>query len=367
MSIIYNRVVAADENGNLPPKVKDLLKGDPGKPGHWTKDAQAKAQGYWIVVSPTQPESATYTTADGTVVPVIWQKPIEMTVPVLPQTPAFSRASTTLSVPDLVGVVYRITGWSKDLGITWTPMSKDIEGGTITDVRTATGQTLPFTVRVAALARPGYVIPTTTAYAWTFDYPDPAATVIWTSATFPTDGALVGTNTSADLGGTAKTYHSMTTATASGGSLVSGMAVFNMESTVNIEIEFDAMLTGGTGTGDPGVSVRLGTANSPNDNTAKIHNSGAGVSLLRADAGLSRVYDASDNLHYGTLGTTSLAGHWKMSAIGNTLRITAPNGAVRDYALKKAAIGNAQRDSWVTISASGPASVDNLVIKQVGY
>lgn len=345
--------------------------GPPGKDGkdgaNWSKDQQAKAQGYWIVVSAEAPANATYTTADGTVVPVIWQKPIEMTVPVLPQVPAFSRASSTLSVPELVGVVYRITGWSKDLGSTWTPISKDLVGGAVTNVKTVTGQVLPLTVRVEALARPGYVMPATAAYTWTFDYPDPAATVAWTSATFATDGPLVGTSTSAGLGGTAKVYHSLTTATAAGGALVSGMAVFNMESTVNIEIEFDAMLTGDTGTGDPSVNVRLGTANSANDNTAKIHNSGAGVSIVRADTGLSRIYDASSNFYYGTLGTPSIAGHWKMSAIGNTLRVTTPNGSVKDYALTKATIGVAQRGSWVTISVGGPASVDNLVIKQVGY
>ena len=123
--------------------------GKDGKDGaNWSKDQQAKAQGYWIVVSPTAPSSATYTTADGTAVPVIWQKPIEVVVPVAPENPQWDQLSHTVSVPNLLGVEYRVTALTQG-GVTKT-MSHVIPPVTPLDVLTIPGgySTLPVTVKV---------------------------------------------------------------------------------------------------------------------------------------------------------------------------------------------------------------------------
>ena len=207
MSIIYNRVVAADENGNLPPKVKDLLKGDPGKPGHWTKDAQAKAQGYWIVVSPTEPESGTYTTADGTVVPVIWQKPIEVLVPVIPEAPYFDKYALSIQVASLVGVDYYLTGFTKD-GATVDVPDVKIEGRPLKMDEVVGVPSLPYNVNVEARAKPGYRLPS--SIKWSYAVVDPKEVVLFTSDTFTgrNEGSpLFGTTTDATLGGKAKTWN----------------------------------------------------------------------------------------------------------------------------------------------------------------
>lgn len=205
MSIIYNRVVAADENGNLPPKVKDLLKGDPGKPGHWTKDAQAKAQGYWIVVSPTEPESGTYTTADGTVVPVVWQKPIEVVVPVAPQEPFWGKGDTTITVAKLVGVDYKVAAFIKD-GVS-TPANVAIPEAQAFKLSTVPGAPeLPFSVQIEAVAEPGYRM--LGQYQWTILYLDPTRLNLMTSDGFSGEDGTTIVNRPTDVyaGGVAKTW-----------------------------------------------------------------------------------------------------------------------------------------------------------------
>lgn len=321
-----------------------LPKGPKGDAAVWSKDAQAKAQGYWIVVSPTEPESGTYTTADGTVVPVIWQKPIERVVPVLPQAPAFSRASSSLSVPDLVGVVYRITGWSKDNGATWTAMSKDLVGGAVTDVKTATGQVLPLTVRVEAFAKPGYMLPTSAAYKWTFDYPDPNATVILTSDTFAVDVADIHTRMSdAALGGTAKQWVGPWSGTPPlavvGGKLTGagqGFAYLTVGA-FNQEVEFD-------------LSFAAGVKDLPNDSLA----------LFIGSTG-------KWNGGAWVLPRFAPPGHYKASIVGSTLRVTLPNGTVTtttDIARTTDQV-HVSVQAWSI--AGNKAFLDNLIVRQVGY
>lgn len=324
----------------------------------WSKDAQAKAQGYWIVVSDEAPSSPTYTTADGTVVPVIWQKPIEVTVPVLPQTPAFSRASSTLSVPDLVGVVYRLTGWSKDSGVTWTAISKDLVGGAVTDVKAATGQALPITVRVEAFAKPGYVLPN--PHKWTFDYPDPNATVVVTSDTFAggdvssvhtrmTDATLGGTAMQwSDAGGSYQVLGGRLAPTGKGGTASLGVGAFNME------IEFDLVRTDGVATGGPGlnqIDIRVGSDGG--------WSNGFGFNS-------NRVYENGG--HVGSYAGVGELGHYKMSVIGQTARITAPGGQVYTRELTTARTPTQTKVLLMAWSGSTTTwGIDNLVVKQVGY
>ena len=181
------------------------LKGDDGEPGHWTKDAQAKAQGYWIVVSPTEPESGTYTTADGTVVPVIWQKPIEVVVPVAPQEPFWGKGDTTITVAKLVGVDYKVAAFIKD-GVS-TPANVAIPEAQAFKLSTVSGAPkLPFSVQIEAVAEPGYRM--LGQYRWTVMYLDPTGLSLMTSDGFSgADGTtIINRPTDVYAGGVAKTW-----------------------------------------------------------------------------------------------------------------------------------------------------------------
>ena len=178
------------------------LKGDDGEPGHWTKDQQAKAQGYWIVVSPTEPESGTYTTADGTVVPVVWQKPIEVMVPVIPEAPYFDKYALSIQVASLVGVDYYLTGFTKDGATVDVPDVKVPDGGILKLADVSGKPALPYTVNVEARAEPGYLLPN--ALKWSYSVADPNQVSLVTSETFVRDTSpspLVGSSTDARLGG----------------------------------------------------------------------------------------------------------------------------------------------------------------------
>ena len=186
-------------------------KGDAGPAGkdgaNWSKDQQAKAQGYWIVVSPTEPAKGTYTTADGTVVPVVWQKPIEVMVPVIPEAPYFDKYALSIQVSDLVGVDYYLTGFTKDGATVDVPHVKIPDGGILKLSNVSGKPALPYTVNVEARAEPGYRLPN--ALAWTYSVVDPNQTVMVTSDAFTgrTDGAaIVGTPTDASLGGSPLTW-----------------------------------------------------------------------------------------------------------------------------------------------------------------
>lgn len=341
--------------------------GPAGKDGaNWSKDQQAKAQGYWIVVSAEEPASATYTTADGTVVPVIWQKPITRTVPVLPQTPAFSRASSSLSVPELVGVVYRITGWSKDNGATWTAITKDLVGGVVTDVKAATGQALPVTVRVEAFAKPGYVLPN--AYKWTFDYPDPNATVVVTSDSFTgTDGELHARMSDATLGGTPKKWTAISTtgdttrAQILGGRLTNGRStgeVWLEVGAYNQEVEFDVVFPDGVTTwpSDKNI-IRIGSNGKW----------GGGGSLAISSRINVPATSAGAAAYWATPAGAGKAGHYKVSVIGNTARITFPTGEIATYT----DLVRTADQIHVSVEMLGGTTphmyYDNLVVRQVGH
>lgn len=168
----------------------------------WSQDAQAKVQGYWIVVSATEPDSPTYTTADGVTVPVVWQQPITVLVPVVPETPVWDLYTTTALVPDLVGIRYVLRSVTKD-GAT-KQVDAVIPPGAPFDLKAASGTALPFTAHVEAIALPGYQLPA--PYAWDVDLLDPAAVTLRTSDGFSGDGAVAGRTTDLYAGGTAVTW-----------------------------------------------------------------------------------------------------------------------------------------------------------------
>ena len=242
-----------------------------------------------------------------------------------------------------MGVVYRLTGWSKDNGATWTPVSKDLVGGAVTDIKAATGQSLPITVRVEAFAKPGYTLPN--AYKWTFDYPDPNATVVVTSDTFDPDVADIHTVMSnAAMGGSPKQWIAPWTGSpllaVAGGKLTGaggqGTAYLTVGAS-NQEIEFDLSFVAGTTTlPDSSIALFIGS-------TGK-WNGGSWV-----------------------LPRFAPPGHYKASLVGSTLRVTDPSGKITTTTDIARTADQVHVSLNVWSAASNKVLIDNLVVKQVGY
>lgn len=326
----------------------------------WDADKLAIARGFYEVVSATEPTVTAYTASDGKTYPVVWLKPITKTVPVLPQEPYWSRPDSTVTVPDLVGVDYHITGYSKDGGSTWTETSILIPGGVASNVKTLTGQALPMGVRVKATAEPGYVLPSESAFIWTHDFPDPNATVVITSDTFArADGLLELSMSDAALGGTPKQWGSGNGVI----KIVNGQAIVGFAQgqlaldvgAVNMEVEFDLVRNDGqTGAVGPNmIQVFVGSTGG--------WNSGFGF------GGTGRVYYSSDNILSPLLQGGTLMGHYKMSIVGTTATITPPSGVTYTYTVGARAENQTRFMIQAWTQATPTFGIDNLVIRRVGY
>ena len=374
MSTIYNRLVAADEHGNLPPKVRTLLKGDEGKPGHWTKDAQAKAQGYWMVVSAEAPASPTYTTEDGTVVPVIWQRTVEQVVPVAPEEPFWGKGDTTITVAKLVGVDYKVTAFIKD-GVS-TPANVVIPEAQAFKLATASGAPkLPFSVQIEAVAEPGYRM--LGRYQWTTLYLDPAGLNLMTSDGFSgADGTnMVGRTTDVYAGGTPavwRNYQSSVdpnpTFQIQGGKLSVDPArttaatpfsgIWLDVKTKNMHVAFDLNYTPG---GNLYLEMGLGGTGP----------SSFGGTTFRM-VGRDFIYRTPTmTAQAGLTGTPNPlpSGRYVFEQIRETLAITLPGGT---RTIISGADPSASLGTWFYIRSGGkgttdiPYTIDNLVISSVG-
>lgn len=153
----------------------------------WTKDLQAKAQGFWIVNSTEPPEKPYYTCADGTVVPVIWHQPIEVLIPTIPTRPYFYPDDIKIGVEDRVGLDYYIESYTKD-GVV-RPLNRKLLPGE-NDLSNI-AQT-PFDVKIVVKPRVGYKLPSD--FVWNMHYYDPNSAVFFGTETFddkPNDTYLV--------------------------------------------------------------------------------------------------------------------------------------------------------------------------------
>lgn len=153
----------------------------------WTKDLQAKAQGFWIVNSTEPPEKPYYTCADGTVVPVIWHQPIEVLIPAVPTRPYFYPDDTKIGVENHVGLDYYIETYNKD-GIE-KPLNRKLLPG---ENDLSSISELPFSVKVVVKPRVGYKLPAD--FVWNMYYPDPDSVVSLGVETFdniPNGGLLL--------------------------------------------------------------------------------------------------------------------------------------------------------------------------------
>lgn len=344
------------------------LKGDPGKPGHWTKDAQAKAQGYWIVVSPTQPESATYTTADGTVVPVIWQKPIEVLVPVIPEAPYFDKYALSIQVASLVGVDYYLTGFTKDGATVDVPDVKIPDGGILKLADVSGKPALPYTVNVEARAEPGFKLPN--AFTWGYSVVDPKEVVLLTSETFTgrTAGtSAVGTVTDASLGGAPMTWSGSGT---SGTISDTGKYVFAVGSStlslnnvgVNQRLEFDLEMPDTyKSAGGVGQYFRISLSNAsifwmhPYEGRSTVK---GGPLDLRAPGYVSVVSDYPSRL----------SGHYMLEFYQRSLIISAPGVAPVTIPLPSDPDPTKKSISFIADSIrDGYVSLDNIKVSRIGF
>ena len=347
--------------------------GPAGKDGaNWSKDQQAKVQGYWIVVSPTEPAKGTYTTADGTVVPVIWQKPVEQVVPVAPENPQWDQLKHTVSVPDLLGVEYRVTALTQG-GVTKT-VSHVIPPVTPLDVLTVPGgySTLPVTVKVEAFAKPGYTLPS--SYSWQHDMVDPNQKTLVASDSFTAtaapwnmDNALggsqvvqfrrlgLGTPPMFEPDGTVLKPAGAATENAWVGAQITGVK--------NLVVEFDLLACG---------------ANTGNQTNGGVFAIGLRVSNTQASAGgfqfvVSMGGAGGRGVTYGGKTVRSgapadLVGRWVLEINGNTGAVTGPGVPRTTYDLSAITVGagdeGLQFRHWALADAN--TKIDNLKIYKIG-
>ena len=338
----------------------------------WSKDAQAKAQGYWIVVSPTAPASATYTTKDGTTVPVIWQKPIEVVVPVAPENPQWDQLKHTVSVPDLLGVEYRVTSLTQG-GVAKT-VSYTIPPVTPLDVLTVPGgySTLPVTVKVEAFAKPGYTLPS--SYSWQHDMVDPNQKTLVASDTFTataapwnTDNALggsqvvqfrrlgSGTPPMFEPDGTVLKPAGVATDNAWVGAQVTGVK--------NLVIEFDLLACGantGNQTNGGVFSIGLRVSNT------QASGGGFQFSVGMSGAGGRVVTFGGKTVRTGA--PADLVGRWVVEVNGQTGAVTGPGVPRTTYDLSAITVGAGDEGLQFRHSTLADANtkIDNLKIYKLG-
>lgn len=355
--------------------------GPAGKDGAgWSKDAQAKAQGYWIVVSPTEPASGTYTTADGTVVPVIWQKPIEVMVPVVPEAPYFDKYALSIQVASLVGVDYYLTGFTKDGATVDVPDVKIPDGGILKLADVPGKPELPYTVNVEARAEPGYALPS--PIAWTYSVVDPKQVKLLTSDTFTGRAAdpspLYNTNTDAALGGSAKlwdvTWDGATPGgrdrmfTVAGGALkvdltapraavgIKGVG-FNQKVEFDLTLSSDAMWTAGAGYG---INFHL-AGNGPLGGTGRF-------SLYRGGADSVNFTPSLTGMTLPKRSAGEVNGHYSIEIFESSMIVSVPGMAPATSPITRTFDAT---KTWFTIEVAGgtagTATIDNLKLSTIGF
>ena len=349
--------------------------GPAGKDGaNWSKDQQAKAQGYWIVVSPTEPAKGTYTTADGTVVPVIWQKPIEVVVPVAPENPQWDQVKHTVSVPDLLGVEYRVTALTQG-GVTKT-VSHLIPPVTPLDVLTVPGgySTLPVKVTVEAFAKPGYTLPS--SYSWQHDMVDPNQKTLIASDTFTAtaapwnmDNALggsqvvqfrrlaagPGTQPMFEPDGTVLKPTGAATDNAWVGAQITGVK--------NLIVEFDLVSVGANTTNQTnGFVFSIGLRLSNTQPSA----GGFQFMVSMGGAGARGVTYGGKTVRSGS--PTDLVGRWVLEINGQTGAITGPGVPRTTYDLSGITVGAGDEGLQFrhSVGADANTKIDNLKIYKLG-
>ncbi len=303
----------------------------------WSKDAQAEAQGFWTVVSEDEPAQTTYRTASGKVVPIIWEKPVQVLAPVIPQAPEWNHLTGTVLVPDLTGVEYRLGG-------------RVIPPNTLFKV----SATFPFTAVVEAVAKPGFFLPN--AFTWEHRFPDVTRRVLYASDSFSTDGkherpmdmAAGGTAAPAPLW-TVTTGAATTTEpyfVAKGGVLTpetTGTGNTWLSTRIpheDFRFEFD-LLSAGTGTFSFGFVTKLSKLNQYQGSLELEFNAAKKVYFTFAQG------SPEFTKQYAKVRTEQeLVGHWVVEVIGQTVTIIDPTGKQGNLVIDDAVMQRTPRNGF---------------------
>lgn len=329
----------------------------------WSKDAQAEAQGFWIVVSENEPTATTYRTASGKVVPIIWEKPVTQLAPVIPQEPVWDHLTGTVHVPELTGVEYRLGG-------------KIIPPNTLYKV----SATFPFTAVVEAVAKTGFFLPN--AFRWEHRFPDVTRRVLWASDNFSTDGKTRAFDMAA--GGSAAVVPRWEVRTgvvattnpyfaASSGVLtpeatgIDNTWLFARVNDEDIRLEFEVLEVGQTSSAEAVFSV--GARASANEigvvtGGFSLELGGKAVAVARNQNGMGELSGIP-----GAPRLTQLTGRWVIELIGQTVTIIDPTGKQHNGVLADSLAQQANRSAVYVRLYKGAAGarIDNFRIFTYQY
>lgn len=346
--------------------VRALAGGGGGSGGTVTWDdatAQklADLQGYWLVVSDTEPDE---TTMYG--VPVLWiaQNEALTPIPVNPPAPQWDDQTSTFTVPDgVVGVDYVWTVGGVETALT--------PGATV-----GTTGAFPRVVTVTAQTRPGYAVLSSPIFGHTF--PDPQAVVLLTSDGFSgTAGTeLGGRATDVAFGGTSVAWLDQDPAFTLDGA---GELVFPAEGgakawlpfagTANYRLKINKttagpMQIGHTLSGGLGgsITVYIGSYNVIYADARYVETGGPGGSMVVPGVG-------------GTL--SDQIGEWTFQTFESAATVTKPDGTVITYDLdyddgyqKVKAPRGVEGDHRIFIASEGAAPavrVSSVEVYEIGF
>lgn len=340
-----------------------------------TEESVIKALGFRMIVSPEPPAEPTYTLSDGTVVRVVWQKPLDVFVPVFPESPYWDTHARTVLVPSLVGVEYRVASVTKG-GVT-IPVDVVIPGGEAFALDSVVHVSVPYDLRVDAVALPGYILPN--EFGWSMRFPDMSLATLFTSETFSDldDGpAPQSWQSDAALGGSPRTF-SLGGVKNLGGTVIeggtarlvsraerqasgaTGESVFQVQSAPDdLIVEFDFTSAG---------ELQPGTATGFNMDLG-----GLEVWFQAGSITVNAPLEGGGNTRPTLYNGRAPDGRYAVELSGETIALTAPDSPKHSVSITgrrrpstapsvsfKLAAGSAQYPDFT-------ATIDNIVIQEVG-
>lgn len=295
----------------------------------------AAAQGFWMVYSEEPPEQTSMYN-----VPVVWiqrNAPLQ-DVPVLPQPPAWNDSNRGITVPNLIGVEYRLDGDVLE------PLTQTIIPGSGSVV-----------VTVTAVPKPGYTM--SGSFSWTHQFIDYSTLTLYASDTFAgAQGQIVVGNAGSsivegrvfdmNLGGTASSplkwvyanaseavatsTHAMWVVNANNKASWSGNSNFDSSYLMadagsrDMIVEFDILQFPISAHG-PVLEFMLGQK-SPNVSPRPLKGSIWVWASYKCNLTLNGVDTALGFLESSTPTNNPLTGHWKFTSIGKILTVHIPTG-----------------------------------------
>ena len=333
---------SASVRGVAPNLILDLRlpKGAKGDP--WDAEAQAQAQGFWMVVSDTPP---TETTKYG--VPVVWvQRSTALTeVPAVPPQPSWNLNLGQVTVADPVGAYYVLT-------TNVDPTPRVLAPG----VATSVGSQRPIVATVEAKAKSGYYLAST--MRWSKQFLDFNAMTIIASDDFtgPAGPLVTGSKASGGMWTIGRQMNNVLGGT-------TPVAWKKYDTYTSLELDGNGLLTPPAAGGDCWMSFDVGGLNQyvELDVLRGVRTHGAGLTmLLQGTSGYGAVtitayFDAGSGWvvrlqgtgqdiknKIGWDGTIPFVGKWKVWVFNNVASVQTPAGdvfSIDNSAVNSSALG----------------------------